>query len=136
MRKALVVLLAAVLLSACCTEGPPRESWVRTTGNRPPVLKHVVLLAFSEGTTPEQVQTIGEEFLALENQIDGIKDITGGADVSVENLQQGFTHCFIVTFSDEAARDAYVPHQAHQAFVAFMKPNLDKVLVVDFLAAQ
>lgn len=96
------------------------------------LLRHVVLLKFKDGTAPEQVRAIENEFLALKKKIPLIKCIEGGEDVSPEKLQNGFTHCFIVTFENEAGRDNYIAHQDHQQFVAFMKPDLEKVLVVDF----
>ena len=57
-----------------------------------------------------------------------------GTDVSVEGKQEEFTHCFFVTFKSEADRDAYLPHPAHTAFGATLRPHLDKVLVVDYWA--
>lgn len=100
------------------------------------VLRHVVLCKFKEGTTPPQIAEIERRFFELKDKIDVIECIEGGADASVEGLAQGFTHCFIVTFPDEAARDAYIPHPAHQEFVASLKPYLDKLLVVDFWAGH
>ncbi|MFM7851875.1 MAG: Dabb family protein, partial [Flammeovirgaceae bacterium] len=45
---------------------------------------------------------------------------------------QGFTHCFLVTFRDEAGRAAYLPHAEHLKFVDLVKPRLEGVLVVDY----
>ena len=41
---------------------------------------------------------------------------------------------FIVTFADKAGLDAYIPHEAHQAFVKELRPILDDVFVFDFVA--
>ena len=54
--------------------------------------------------------------------------------MSPEGLNDGFTHCFFVTFADKAGLDAYLPHAEHQAFVAKLKPVLDKACVVDYVA--
>jgi len=97
-------------------------------------LRHVVLFAFKEGTTPEQVKTIEDAFRALPGKIPTIVDFEWGTDVSVENLADGFTHCFLVSFKDAEGRKAYLPHPAHLAFVAVLKPHLEKVLVIDFVA--
>ena len=51
---------------------------------------------------------------------------------SPEGLAKGFTHCFNLSFADEAARAAYLPHPDHLAFVAQLKPALDDVLVFDY----
>ncbi|HBJ87677.1 MAG TPA: stress responsive alpha-beta barrel domain protein, partial [Verrucomicrobiales bacterium] len=49
-------------------------------------------------------------------------------------LNDGFTHCFFVTFADKAGLEAYLPHAAHQEFVSKLKPQLDKVCVLDYVA--
>jgi hypothetical protein len=54
--------------------------------------------------------------------------------VSVGSRGQGFTHCFLVTFGDEAGRDAYLPHPAHQEFVALVAAHRENVLVLDYWA--
>jgi hypothetical protein len=54
----------------------------------------------------------------------------------VENLQQGFTHCFFVTFRSEADRAKYLPHPAHKEFGRMLGPYLDKVIVVDYWTKQ
>ena len=98
------------------------------------VLRHVVLFKFNDDVSDADVASIVEAFGKLKSKIDAIIDYEFGTNVSVENLSQGFTHCFVVTFKDEAGRDAYLPHPAHKEFVALLKDKLDKVLVVDFWA--
>lgn len=96
------------------------------------VLRHVVLFAFNETAAREDIQGIEQAFSALPGQIEAIHDFEWGTDVSVENLSQGFSHCFLVTFRSEADRDSYLPHPAHQAFVARLQPFLARVLVFDY----
>jgi len=96
------------------------------------LLRHVVLFKFKDGTGEEQVGQIERAFCALQDKVDAIYDFEWGTDVSVENLQQGFTHCFVVTFLSEADRAAYLPHPDHKAFGKLLGPHLDKVLVIDY----
>lgn len=96
------------------------------------MLRHVVLFGFKEGTSPQDIRRIEEAFATLPSRIPQIHDFEWGTDVSVENLAQGYTHCFLVTFKTEADRAAYLPHPAHQDFVKVLEPHLDKVLVVDY----
>lgn len=96
------------------------------------LLRHVVLFSFKETTSPEQIAQIEAAFAALPAKIDEIYDFEWGTDVSVENLAQGFSHCFLVTFQTERDRDTYLPHPAHQEFGALLRPHLEKVLVVDY----
>lgn len=95
-------------------------------------LKHVVLFKFKEGTSEQQLAEIIAGYKALPGKIDVMQHFEWGKDVSVENLHQGFTHCFITTFEDASGRDAYIPHQAHQDYVKVLLPHLDQLLVLDF----
>ena len=104
---------------------------METTGK---VLRHVVLFKFKPEVTPEQVQEVVVAFGSLKGKIDLIEDFEWGTDVSVENISQGFTHCFFASFRDAASRDAYLPHPAHGEFVKLVGPRIDKVLVVDYFA--
>lgn len=101
-----------------------------------PRLRHVVLFKWKADTSPEKVREIEQAFAALPTKIKTIVDFEWGTNNSPEGLAQDFTHCFFVTFSDEAGRSAYLPHPAHKAFVELMKPHLDKVLVIDYWAGK
>lgn len=96
------------------------------------LLRHVVLFGFKDTTTPEQIEQIESAFAALPAKIDEIYDFEWGTDVSVENLAQGFSHCFLVTFQTEQGRNTYLPHPAHQEFGELLNPHLEKVLVIDY----
>ena len=96
------------------------------------VLRHVVLFGFTPETTSEQLRTIEEAFAGLPAQIPEIIDFEWGTDISVENAARGYTHCFLVTFRDEASRDIYLPHPAHQRFVELVRSHIAQVLVVDY----
>ena len=95
-------------------------------------LRHLVLLRFVNDTPPAERAGIETAFEALAAQIGGISAFEWGIDASPEGLSKGFTHAFLLTFTDAAARDAYLPHPAHQAFVARLKPFLADVLVLDY----
>jgi len=99
-------------------------------------LRHVVLFKIKPEVTKEQVQEIVAGFQALPTKIDGITAFEWGTDVSPEGLADGFTHCFVVTFKDAKARDAYLPHPAHKDYVALLSPKLEKVLVIDYFARK
>jgi len=54
-----------------------------------------------------------------------------GPNISPEGLGDGFTHAFLMTFADAAARDAYLPHPLHEAFKDKHLPHVAKVFVLD-----
>lgn len=100
------------------------------------MLRHVVLLKFKESASPEDVKKVEDAFRGLSSKIKEIKGFEWGINNSPENLNQDFTHCFFVSFESEKDREIYLPHPAHSAFVEVLKPQLDKVLVIDYWAGQ
>ncbi|WP_367871650.1 Dabb family protein [Luteolibacter sp. Populi] len=98
--------------------------------------RHVVLFKFKAEATIDQVQEIEKAFAELPKKIDTITGYEWGKSESVEGLNEGFTHCFFVTFKDKAALEAYLPHEAHKAFGAKLKPLLEKALVFDYTAKK
>jgi Stress responsive A/B Barrel Domain len=100
------------------------------------VLRHVVLFKFKDTATPAQIKQIEDAFRALPAQIPQVKSFEWGTNVSPENLAQGFTHCFLLAFSSDKDRDAYLVAPAHKAFGQLLTPQLDKVAVVDFWTQQ
>ena len=97
-------------------------------------VRHVVLFAFRDDAPADRVRAIETAFVALRERIPGIVELEWGTDESPEDLGRGFTHCFLVTFDDAAARDAYLKHPAHVAFGLVLRPYLDRSLVVDYVA--
>ncbi len=95
-------------------------------------VKHIALLKFKEGTTQEQIDQIMADLLELSESVDGIEDYVGGPNNSPEGLNDGFTHGFIMTFGNGAARDAYLPHPAHERLKATVLPYAEKFVVFDF----
>ena len=100
--------------------------------NESKMLRHVVLFKFKDGSSTADVKKIEDAFSKLPSQISEIAGYEFGTNNSPENLNQGFTHCFFVSFRSEKDRAVYLPHPAHQAFVEVLKPHLDKVLVIDY----
>ncbi len=98
--------------------------------------RHIVLFKFKDSATTEQVKSIEDAFKALPSKIDTIVDFEWGTDVSPEGKADGFTHCFLVTFKNKAGLETYIPHAAHKEFGALLRPQLDKVLVIDFVSQK
>ena len=96
------------------------------------LLRHVVMFQFKEDADPEQVKKIEEAFAALKDAIPEIHDFEWGTNNSPEGLNEGLTHCFLVTFKSEADRDVYLPHPAHKAFVELLGTVLERPLVLDY----
>ncbi len=100
------------------------------------VLRHVVLYKFKDDLPAEQVQQVVDTFAALPQKVDTIVDFEYGTNVSPEGKSEGLTHAFVVTFRDEAGRDAYLKHPAHLAYVDVVRDRREKVVVFDYWAAE
>ena len=119
LKSILIATMSAVLATSAVAENE---------------FRHVVLFKFKDSATPDQVKAVEDAFRALPTKIDTITGYEWGTNVSPENLNDGFTHCFFVTFADKAGLDVYLPHPAHAEFVGQLKLILDKVCVLDYVA--
>ena len=138
MNRNILFLLLIALAGAISCEQSATKTNVAPTG-RPTVreLRHVVLFKFKDGLPADTIQAIEKAFAGLQKKIPTIRHFEWGVNNSPEQLAQGFTHCFVVTFANEKDRDEYLPNATHQAFVnTYAKPYVDKVCVVDFWASE
>lgn len=144
LKKTLQIAISLLFLAACNgnekqntqtspdTETASLTSVEKKDENMEKMLRHVVLFKFKDSSTDDDVKKVEEAFKGLKEKIDVIKDFEWGTDVSVENKSEGFTHCFFVTFADEAGREIYLPHPDHKAFGQVAGPHIEKVLVFDY----
>lgn len=119
--KSLFYLLLLFSISSCSNNQT----------NQKQALKHLVFFQFKAEATEEMKNEAVQIFLDLEDKIPEIQKIEGGENISDKELNKGFTHCFILTFENEAARDIYLPHPEHVRVVEANKPVLSDLLVVD-----
>ncbi len=113
----------------------PKITQAQRAGNEN-VLRHVVMFKFKDASSATDVKKVEDAFRALSGKLSTIKNFEWGTNNSPENLNQGLTHCFLVTFSNEKDRDDYLVHPDHKAFVEVLKPHLDKVTVMDYWAKK
>jgi hypothetical protein len=120
--KSLLSLAALAMLSASAlADGPVR---------------HVVQFKFKKEATPEQIQQVVDEFAALPSKIRVIDSFEWGTNSSPEGLNQGYTHCWLLSFRSEKDRDYYLHHPDHVAFANMAKPLLESAHVVDFIPTR
>lgn len=143
MFKFALLALAFSLLTGCqacmdcCTpekDGAAAKDAAACCSSHIGHLRHVVFFKFKPETTAEKIKEIETAFALLPGKIPAIIDFEWGTDVGVENLSQGYTHCFLVTFKDAKGREEYLPHPEHVKFVDLAKPWFDGVHVIDYVA--
>lgn len=125
MKTFTLIALAALALSAF-------------TFQKSKEVKHVVVFKYKETATAAQIEEVTAAFKALKNKIPGILTFEYGINNSPENLNKGFTHVYLLTFKDAAARDTYLPHPEHKKFGELLGRLgiLDEPFVVDFEVAK
>lgn len=119
-------LLAGLIASAEAGQGKEKQG----------KLRHVVVFKFKESASPEDVQKVEKAFRDLKKQIKQIQAYEWGTNVSKENLNKGFTHCFFLTFKNDEDRDIYIEHPAHKEFVKLLGPYLEEAFVIDYYASK
>ena len=134
MKTLVWLLTSCILTGASLMVVRTTESAAAEGQNR--LLRHVVLYKFKDDVGRSQVQEVIDAFSALPKKIDAIVAFERGMNVSPEGKSQGFTHCFVVTFRNEASRDAYLKHPAHLAYVNVVKDKREKVIVFDYWTAE
>jgi lysophospholipase L1-like esterase len=100
------------------------------------VLRHVVLFKYKPEVTAAQLDEINRAFQDLKRQIPEVRDFERGINNSPEGLSKGFTHGYLVTFSSEEDRAAYLPHPAHKKFVELLGGKLEEPLVFDYWVVE
>jgi hypothetical protein len=102
-----------------------------------PRVKHVVLLRFKHDMPADAMAQLFASLDNLRHKIPGLLDVSTGINSSPEGLAKGFTHGFVMTFADEASRDAYLPHPAHEVvkgqLLRWIDGGADGVIVLDWV---
>lgn len=106
------------------------------------VLRHAVFFSFFEkpadGSDVESnKRAVVEDFCALPAAIPQlIHDFEWGENTSSKADSGDYTHCFFVTFEDEASRHDYVfVNEAHRNFVNSLGNRVNGALVIDYWAS-
>ena len=105
------------------------------TSGEEKVLRHAVFFKFKDGASKEDVKGVVDAFRALPAKIEEIRGFELGESLPKSERNDGLTHCFLLTFDDEAGRGVYLPHPAHKEFGNVLRPHLEKVFVIDYWGA-
>jgi hypothetical protein len=129
----MALLVVAVARAALAAESQATADQNRdTVETKDKVLRHAVFFKFKDSATKADAQGVVDALRELPSKIKQIESLESGESIRKSGWNHGFTHCFLLTFKDEAGRAAYLPHPDHQAFGGALRPHLDKVFVVDY----
>ncbi len=139
MKNLFLFFFTILLLSSCSNtdnskkinQKPMKEEAIQTAEKKK-VLRHIVMFKFNDEASLANIKTVETKFAELKNHIPEVIGFEWGTNNSPEELDQGYTHCFFVTFENEAGRAIYLPHPKHIEFVEILKPYVEKALVFDY----
>ena len=126
----LSVTLCMLVASACQPNNKPNDMKPEK------LLRHVVIFKFKDSSSVAQVKTVVDTFMRLKTKVPQVVDMEFGTNMSPEHFNEGFTHCFVLTYKSEKDLADYQLHPAHKAFQEVLKPHMDKVFVVDYWVGE
>lgn len=106
------------------------ECLLRDNGNT--MIRHILFIKFKDSVDSAQLDSVRALFSSMVDKVAGVEAVEWGDNDSPEGLNQGFTHCVLMTFADEAARQAYLPHPEHEALKAVFVPLVEDIVVLDY----
>ncbi|EPY6784027.1 Dabb family protein [Klebsiella pneumoniae] len=96
------------------------------------MIRHILLIRFTTEATRGQIASVRSAFLSVPARIQGVTSVEWGENNSPEEKNAGYTHCVMMTFADEAARQRYLPHPEHEAIKNIFRPILNDIIVFDY----
>lgn len=95
---------------------------------------HMVLVEWRDDAPADAAARLEPLLARLRSEIPGVLAVSHGANVSPEGLGDGFDWALHVTFADASARDAYLPHPAHEPVAEAIGGWASRVVVYDLKA--
>jgi hypothetical protein len=144
-----VILISGSFLFTSCEKDPDLLSESITTQenenidlkstsseeNENQKLRHIILVEFIDEITYEQKKGFTSALLALKDSIDIIQDVEWGQDLQFyKGFNKGFTHCYLMTFSDLNDFISYLYHPALESFHIAWMPYVKNVLAFDYMS--
>lgn len=101
-------------------------------------VRHIVVFKYKPSASPEQIRQVTDAFRGLKDKIPGIVSFEHGVNNSPEGKNLGFTHVYLMTFKDAAARDVYLPHPEHKKFGQLLGQLgvVENAFVVDYVPTE
>ncbi|HGM5323933.1 TPA: Dabb family protein [Serratia marcescens] len=96
------------------------------------MIRHILLITFIDEVPLETIRQIRDAFLHIPQLVEGVESVEWGINNSPEDKNAGYTHCVLMTFLDEKARQHYLPHPSHEALQSILLPVLNNIIVLDY----
>lgn len=90
-------------------------------------IRHLVLLKFKEGTTPDQIARIDTLVWKLTKEIKVVHDVEWGKSLQQTNETQAYDYCLSIIFKSKTDMLLYDEHPFHQKLEAALLPLVSKI---------
>jgi len=100
--------------------------------------RHVVLYGWKSNLTNDEIAKVYQELDEISAKLPGRMEYTWGTNISKQGMAQGYTHCLVVDFIDEEARDLFINDPIRQALsvnkvIPNMIDGMNSVVSFDFV---
>jgi hypothetical protein len=92
---------------------------------------HIVLVSWRDGEADRAEQIVRPLVADFAQSIPGVLDVVQGRSTSPEGKEEGYDYALVITFASPDARDAYLPHPAHQPVAEAIGAHAEQVVVFD-----
>lgn len=96
------------------------------------MIRHILLIKFRDSSEPSEIDKLRALFESMPEKVDGVVSVEWGMNNSPEGKNRGYTHSVLMTFTDEAGRQNYLPHPEHEALKQVFSPLLEDIIVFDY----
>jgi hypothetical protein len=94
------------------------------------MFRHIVLYRLRPELGAQGRARIGEMIGSLEKMIPSVVELQSGDNAAPDGFTKGYDWGFCMTFTDRAARDAYIVHHEHQRVAAQVEELIEDLVVL------
>lgn len=98
------------------------------------MIRHILLIKFKQSAQNAEIEQLRTLFMLMPKKVEGVLSVEWGINNSLEGKNKGYTHTVLMTFTDEAGRQNYLPHPEHEALKRVFRPILEDIIVFDYQA--
>jgi hypothetical protein len=99
------------------------------------MILHTVFCAIKPDVSADDLDAVKLQLAALSTCCEGFLSFDFGPNIDLERKSQGYSHGFLVRFTDRNALEQYAVHPDHQtagaALIALCEGGADGILVFD-----
>ncbi|EBA9946061.1 Dabb family protein [Salmonella enterica] len=96
------------------------------------MIRHILFITFNDDVLPGEIEVVRWFFLRIPMLVKGGARVEWDINDSAENKSSDHTHCVLMTFADDAARQYYLQHPVYQALKSIFYPALQDIVAFDF----